>query len=160
VERWASAASANLENYVADVVRIRLRSHPAQVGLKKQITVSDVLDSDSRESLIDKIVEGELYRLMHEPLVAILESLRARLGLRGLTTEFDSAIEILSMIRNCLIHNGGKVDSKLASLDSSQSVGQPIDIRTASLANTIHICRKLCAAIDKALELPNGGASA
>jgi len=145
------------ENYLADVIRIRLRAHPAQVGLKKQITVSDVLDSDSRESLIDKIIEGELYRLMHEPIVTILESLRIRLGLRGLTAEFDKAIGILSMTRNCLIHNGGKVDSKLASMDSALSVSQALDISSVTLSDSINTCRKLCAAIDAALELLNGG---
>jgi len=139
------------------VIRIRLRAHPAQVGLKKQITVSDVLDSDSRESLIDKIIEGELYRLMHEPIVTILESLRIRLGLRGLTAEFDKAIGILSMTRNCLIHNGGKVDSKLASMDSALSVSQALDISSVTLSDSINTCRKLCAAIDAALELLNGG---
>jgi hypothetical protein len=144
------------ENYIADVIRLRLHAHPAQIGLKKQITVAELLASESRESLIASEIEREVNQIMYMPIVAILNSLRSRFGLRDLSTEHDRSIEVLSLTRNCIVHNGGKVDSRLAATNTSLVVGQSIEMGTEALSNFIHACRKVCASVDLALESLNG----
>jgi hypothetical protein len=140
------------ENYIADVVRLRLQAHPRQVGLKKQVTVADVLAFASREELLASIIENELNQVMHLPIVAILESLRSRFGLRGLSPAHDKELELLSLTRNCVVHNAGKVDQKLATADSSFVLGQSIEVDTEGLSKSIHTCRKFCASVDRELE--------
>jgi hypothetical protein len=116
------------ENYIADVVRLLLQAHPVQVGLKKQVTVADVLAFASREELLANIIENELNQVMHLPIVAILDLLRSRFGLRDLSLAHDKELELLSLTRNCVVHNAGKVDQKLATADSSLVLGQSIVI--------------------------------
>ena len=140
------------ENYLADVVRLRLQAHPAQVGLKKQITVADLLSCESRENLIASVIDNEVNQVMHMPIAAILDSLRSRFGLRDLSLEHDRELELLSLMRNCFVHNAGQVDLKLAAADSSLVFGQSIEVGTEALRNSINACRKFCASVDLALE--------
>lgn len=140
------------ETYIADVIRIRLQAHPAQVGLKKQISVADLLGNDSKASLIAMVVDDELQQVMHMPIIGVLDALRNRFGLRNLGTENDAALATLSLTRNCLIHNAGKVDSRLAAVDSSLVVGQSIEVVVDSVTDAINTCRKYCALVDSMVE--------
>jgi hypothetical protein len=70
---------------------------------------------------------------MHIPIAAILESLRCRLGLGNLSDNHDRELEMLSLMRNCFVHNAGKADLKLAAANSSVVVGQSIEVGTETL---------------------------
>jgi len=143
------------ENYIVHVIRMRLQAHPAQVGLKRQITVADLLSNESKESLVAKVIDDELQQVMRLPLTGILEALRSRFGLSELSTAHDSELQRLSLIRNCLIHNAGKVDRKLAASDASLAVGQPLDIGVNALIAAINTCRTFCSATDRLCESLN-----
>jgi len=140
------------ESYLFEVVRRRYRAHPELMGANKQLLYSDVVQSSSKEDLTETIIGREVDRLMYQPLVAVLDALRSRLGFRSLPTEFDLRVQALSLMRNCIVHNRSRVDSKLADLDSSFIIGQPISANFASFSAAVGTCRKLCAAIDAALE--------
>jgi hypothetical protein len=140
------------ENYLSEVIRLRLRKHPALAGLGKQVVLSEIIESSSREELINDVVDREVKRLMYEPLIAILEALRSRLGFRTLTTVFDQQLQLLSLTRNCIIHNAARVDPRLAAVMPSASVDQRIEINLASVSIAIRACRKFGAAIDSAFE--------
>jgi hypothetical protein len=140
------------ENYIADVVRLRLQAHPAQVGLKKAVTVADLLTFPTREDLLASIIENEVNQVMRLPIVAILDSLRSRFGLRDLSLSHEKELNLLSLTRNCVVHNAGKVDQKLATTDSSFVLGQLIKIDSQALSKAIHMCRKFCASVDRELE--------
>jgi hypothetical protein len=144
-------AYALFETYIADIVRLRLKAHPAQLGINKQVTLADVLANSDKSSLLDVLIERELYQLMHEPLAAILVRLRERLGLRQFQSNFDDVLIKLSLTRNCLMHNGGYVDSKLAAADPSLSVGTKIAIPSKYVHEAINTFRRAAAAIDVAL---------
>jgi hypothetical protein len=140
------------ESYLFEVVRRRYRSHPELMGANKQLIYSDVLQSTSKEDLMETIIGREVDRLMYQPLVAVLDALRSRLGFRSLSTDLDPEIQILSMTRNCIVHNRSRVDPKLAALKPWLTVGQQIAANFASFSNALGTCRKLCAAIDATLE--------
>ncbi|WP_316227759.1 hypothetical protein [Bradyrhizobium sp. SZCCHNR3015] len=139
------------ETYVSDIVRLRLKTHPAQLGMGKQVTVADILASSDKDGLLDLVIDRELYLIMHEPLGAILMRLRERLGLRHLPRDLDDALVKLSLTRNCLIHNGGYVDARLAKADSSKSVGAKLSISIEFVYQAIDAFRRAAAAVDAAL---------
>lgn len=143
------------ENYIAEIVRMRLQAHPTQIGLKKQISVGELLRSNSKETLLAKLVEDEVQQVMHLPLTGIFEVLRSRFGFRTLSTDYDSDLRRLSLMRNCLIHNAGKVDAKLAAGDASLQTGDSLEIGIDALMQAIDTCRKFCAAVDPLFESLN-----
>jgi hypothetical protein len=140
------------ETYVAELIRLRLRAHPAQLGADKQVSIKHIVESGSKEALIEGIVDRELTRIMYEPIAAILDRLRNRLGLRTLTTQYDQEIVNLSLIRNCLVHNGGRADRKLNAVDSTLALGEVISIKPDLLQTAIIAFRKCALAIDVAFE--------
>jgi hypothetical protein len=144
-------AYALFETYVSDIIRLRLKQHPSQLGMNKHVTVADVLASADNDSLLDVLIEREVYQFMHEPLAAILVRLRERLGLHQFQASFDGALINLSLIRNCLMHNGGRVDSKLAATDPGISIGTKIAVGTDHVHQAIETFRRAAVAIDAAL---------
>lgn len=140
------------ESYIAEIVRMRLQAHPAQIGLKKQVSVGELLSSASKENLLAKLVEDGVQQVMHLPLTGILEVLRSRLGFRALSTEYDSELRRISLMRNCLIHNAGKVDAKLAAADGTLKIGDSLEIGINALMKAVNTCRKFCAAVDPLFE--------
>ena len=144
-------AHSLFETYVSDIIRLRLKAHPAQLGMRKQVTVADILASNDKDSLLDIVIERELYQLMHEPLGAILVRIRERLGLRNFRRDLDDALIKLSLTRNCLMHNSGCVDAKLAKVDPSIFVGTKIAVPRDYVDQAIETFRRAAAAIDAAL---------
>jgi hypothetical protein len=140
------------ETYISDVVRCRLKAFPAHIGRDKQITVAEILDSESKEELVEQLVNREVNRIMYEPIGVVLDRLRNRLGFRALTTQYDGEITRLSLIRNCVLHNACKVDQKLSGVDSSLLLGQPIELQASSFSSAINVLRKLALAVDIAFE--------
>ena len=140
------------ENYLTHVIRRRLTEHPAALGAEKHVTYRQVIESTSKEELIEKLVDRELYQLMHESIGVILGKLRARLGFRSLTEQHDEAVSRLSLIRNCLMHNAAKVSSQLSAADKALTVGEELRVDSDVVSHAIGVFRKLAAAIDRELE--------
>jgi hypothetical protein len=140
------------ETYIADLIRMRLSAHPQQLGRDKHVKLAEILDAESKDVLVSKLVDREMVRLMHQPIGAILDRLRGRLGFSDLTRKYDKEIMILSLMRNCLIHNGGKADSKLVDVDPSLSFGQSIDVQSHDIFSAIDIFRKLAVSVDTVFE--------
>jgi len=140
------------EGYLTEIIRHRFTAYPAHLGGKKQVTYREVLESSSKEELVARLVDREVYRLMHEPVAVVLSTLRDQLGFRGLTRQYDDAVSRLSLIRNCVIHNDSKVSPKLAAVDQSLVVGQELHVDSTVVSHAIGVFRKLCAAIDRKSE--------
>jgi hypothetical protein len=140
------------ECYVAEILRLRLMAHPQQVGLSKQIEYGEVFASASREELIALLIDREVSRLMYEPIDSLLNRMRGNFGFRDVSREHDEAIQRLSLTRNCLLHNAGKANDKLAKAVPTIAAGQPIAIQVSSVSEAIHTFRKCCVQIDKAYE--------
>jgi hypothetical protein len=137
------------EDYLAQVIRGRLTEYPAQMGAEKHVTYRQILESASKEELLEKLVDRELYQLMHEPVCAILGRLRSQFGLRSLTEQYDDAVCRLSMMRNCLMHNAAKVSSQLAAADKVLVVGEELHVDSDLVSHAIGVFRKLAVAIDR-----------
>jgi hypothetical protein len=101
---------------------------------------------------LEKLVNRELYQLMHEPIGSIFDKLRSQLGFRALTRQYDEAVSRLSLIRNCLMHNAAKVSSQLAAADKTLVAGGELHIDSNVVSDAIGVFRKLAVAIDRELE--------
>src|SRR4051812_24855850 len=97
------------ESYLRGILSLRLQAHPQQLGLKKQITYGEIFASDSKEELMERIIEREFSQLMYEPMELLLQKMRETFGFRNLPTTHDDAIRRLALTRNCLMHNSGEV---------------------------------------------------
>jgi hypothetical protein len=86
---------------------------------------------------------------MRSSIGVILDELRKKMGLRNLPSSFDKPIIRLSLMRNCLLHNSGNVDAKLANFDpSSFESGKPIEVTNATISRAIKEFRSAALALD------------
>jgi len=140
------------ENYVRSILSLQLQAHPQQIGLKKQVTYSEIFASTSKEELVERIIDRELLHLMYEPIESLLTKMRDTFGFRSLSNAHDDAIRRLSLTRNCLMHNARKVSDKLAKAEPSMTEGQPITIQSKTISEAIHTYRMFCLETDRAFE--------
>jgi hypothetical protein len=90
-----------------------------------------------KRKIMARIIDRELSQLMYESIEALLDKMRNNYGFRDLAPTHDREIRRLSLIRNCLMHNAGKVNDKLADVETTMIEGQPVTIHrdTISEAN-------------------------
>jgi hypothetical protein len=99
-----------------------------------------------------RVFDREADRLMRESIGSILQKLRLRHGFVNLTTRFDREIVQLSLTRNCLVHNGNRVDAKLAATQSNLPIGQPISVNLNTIMAGIHVYRSLALELDSSVD--------
>jgi hypothetical protein len=118
------------EGYLAEIVRFRLTA---------LLAASDV--------------DRKLDRILRSPIAKILDELRHKIGLRDLPLTFDKAIVRLSLMRNCLLHNSGIPDAKLAMHDPlSFGSGERIEVTKDTISIAISELRKAALAVDTSFE--------
>jgi hypothetical protein len=140
------------ESYLKSILELRLHAHPQQIGRNKQLDYGAIFDSASKEELMARIIDRELSQLMYEPIEVLLDKMRSSYGFRKLATSHDGDIRRLTLTRNCLMHNAGKVSGKLAEAEPAMSEGQPITIQSKTISHAITVYRKFCLEIDQAYE--------
>lgn len=141
------------ESYIAEVIRIRFQANQQLMGGNKKIDYSEVFESESKNDLIDKIIEKEVRALLYLPIDGVLNFLREKLGFRRLIISYDENTKMISLIRNCLIHNQGIVEGKLCtSFPEEFTDGEKIIVNKQLLDESILTLRKLAYTIDKQLE--------
>lgn len=147
-------AYALFDNYLTSLLRSVLVRRPEMLGTSKQISYGDVLECyPSMERLIDRLAEKEIRELAYKSLRDQLAVMRTRFGFRNLTKEFDDSIVEASLLRNCIVHNHGIADTRLASdCPDAYTVGSPIMADKALADRTIATCRKFSVAIDREAE--------
>lgn len=110
-----------------------------------------VIRSHVATSLNDPDLDRRLNRIMRAPIVVVLKELRNILGQSKLPAFLDRPITKFSLIRNCLLHNSGAADAKLAAFDPAAfAIGQSIEVTVASVSEAISEFRKAALAIDAA----------
>ncbi len=145
-------ANSLFENYISSIIRLRFQKHPELMGVNKQVTYGQVIKSNSKQDVIEHLINREVQQLMYEPIGAVLERMRAKYGFRDLTTKYDEEIIYLSLIRNCVMHNSRKVDSKLATNKPKLVLGERLPVEKSLVDTAIHTYRKFCYEVDIMLE--------
>lgn len=145
-------AYAMFEGYLSDLLRARLRKHPQLLGSHREIKYEQVFAAAHKDELINTMVEREIRDLMYLPFFGLIKKMRDQLGFRFLTDKYDDRVNCLSLLRNCLLHNHSKVDSKLATARPSLYEGDKLQLAMEDVSETVNVLRKFAYEIDKAFE--------
>ena len=140
------------EEYLSDLLRARLRQHPRLMGNQRKLDYEEVFDASSKDDLISMMITREVREFMYLPLIGLLQKMRERLGFRALVEQYDQDAHSISLIRNCLLHNKGKADQKLAAVTDKYRIGVSIVLTMDDVNDVVHILRKFAYAIDRLYE--------
>ncbi|TRX46336.1 hypothetical protein FNH22_31150 [Fulvivirga sp. M361] len=94
---------------------------------EKNISYLEFIQSESKEKLIDQLAEKEVRNVLYKSVDDLIKYCENRLGLIW-TDDSKRELPRVSGIRNCLMHNNGKADAKLASI-SNYSIGDAITFK-------------------------------
>lgn len=145
-------AYAMFETFVGDVIRQQLVKYPKLMSSERQVKYGDVFEIESKEALIRSMAAREVNELMYQPLIAVLKKMRDRYGFSAVTEEYDASAYRISLIRNCILHNGSTVDSKLATYDNNVAVGNSLCLADSDLSVAVNVLRKLAYKLDCAVK--------
>jgi hypothetical protein len=73
-----------------------------------------------------------------------MKKIRDRFGFRAFTSKYDDEMNYLSKLRNCLLHNYGKVDSKLPKAPLSLREGEKLSLGMPDVNSAIMLCENWC----------------
>ena len=144
------------EAYLADTLRDRLQRRPDLLGPKAQRGLGALGDPSIRDpAAVDGVIDAEVLRLTHGSITALLAHFRIALDMPGRTTRFDTPIQTVALVRNCLLHTGGKVDQRLAKLqDPRYTLGERLALDAGDAARMAKALRDLAYAIDQESSAP------
>jgi hypothetical protein len=138
------------EAYLGDMLRDRLRGHPHLLGAKARRDLNGLGDVTTRDpAAVDRVVAAEIRRLTYGSITALLTHMRTALDMPGLTPQFDASVQTVALVRNCLLHAGGKVDERLAAADPRYTVGELLALAPEDAARMAKALRDLAYAIDQ-----------
>src|SRR6185437_11466701 len=137
------------EAYISDTLRAIFRARPAILlhgtpkGAReeKKVKLRELLDHvTSPQTLLDKLIDSDLLNLMHRPCNEYLGKIRRRFGFAMLSDKYDRQLVLLSLIRNCVVHNRGKATLSLQSASRGfYQRDRPITITRNSVSRSITI---------------------
>jgi len=101
------------EAFIADLAKKILIARPKLLPKNKNITFGDVVNAESYETLLEKMVEQHVFSIMYDSIEKISDYYAEKLHIAWpLNNEVHSVVKA-SLIRNCYMHNGGIVDIRL-----------------------------------------------
>jgi hypothetical protein len=107
------------ESFLVDLLVEILRNRPAMLLKSKKLDYSEILDSPDKRALVDKLIQREIHELFYKSMEEIVEELRKRYNFT-ITDDEARGLTEASLIRNCIIHNSSRADSRLSSLGKYQ----------------------------------------
>ena len=145
-------AYAMFEAYLSSLLRMRLCRHPQLMGGQRQIKYDQVFEAATKADLIESMIERDVRDLMYLPLVGLIETMREKLGFRALTNKHDDSANQLALVRNCLVHNGRRVDAKLAKANPILVENEELSLSMSDVDDAVTTLRKFAYEIDKSFE--------
>ena len=88
-EMGITAAYAMFEGYLSAIIRARLRQHPRLMSGQRELKYEQVFLAESKETLIESMIEREMRELMYLSLPDLLRKLRDQMGFKSLADEHD-----------------------------------------------------------------------
>jgi hypothetical protein len=156
-EMGITHAYAMFEGYLAEILRARLRQHPRLMSAQREVKYEQVFVAESKETLMEGMIEREFKELMFLALPDLLRKMRDQMGFKSLTDEHDGSANYLSLVRNCLLHNRGRVDVKLSTCRPTLRKGERIAITEGDVSGAVNVLRKFAYQIDQVFEADETG---
>jgi hypothetical protein len=101
------------ESFLVDLLTQIFRHRPAMLPRERKVDYSEILDSLNKSALMDKLIRRELHEFFYKSMEDIIKELRKRYNFTITEEEEDRLIQV-SLIRNCIIHNSSRADSRLS----------------------------------------------
>lgn len=153
---WFIHSYGLFEYYLMKILKNRFLIHPKLLSSSKTLTINDLLETESKDALMERFIDMEVRNLLFLPINGILEKMRNNLGFKKLIEDYDLRIRRISLIRNCLVHNGSIVNDKLSDEYSSEfKLNDKLNVTNQIANETITTLRKLSYEIDKIFESIN-----
>jgi hypothetical protein len=104
------------EAFLYELMRAIYKKHPEILPSDKKISFGEVVNLHDYKALIERIIEKELNDLFYKKMEDIIEYFDTKFSIHWLAELKDDTVKA-SLIRNCLLHNNGLVNEKLAKFE-------------------------------------------
>jgi hypothetical protein len=148
----------NLKCYLSEVIRECLLARPEILRSRESLTYETALRCSSMEELKEVIVDGMIDELTFSGFPKLLKWVVKRLGVPEIE-KFPGNSTLLSMfeVRNCLVHNRGRVSPKykraIAPDDASVQIGERLKRDSYSLEEASRASAAFVEKLDELLSL-------
>ncbi|MBL8241598.1 MAG: hypothetical protein JNM66_29505 [Bryobacterales bacterium] len=116
---------AYLETFLADIARQVYLRRPKMLPEEKQLAYKDIVAAESSGEILLLIVEKEIRSVFGGPIEDVQKHFERKLNIRWPN---EPEIFTASRMRNCLMHNGGVVDPRLAGAAPTYPLGTLIEL--------------------------------
>jgi hypothetical protein len=153
-----------LEYYLTDLIRMIAFANPRILltpsrDTDRKIDYRTVIESiDSPNALLNRLVDRELLDLTYKSFDVLLSSLRNRFGLKHLDDRHDQRLIQLALLRNCIVHNHGQGDERLAKASRNfYRAGSRLTITRNMVSRSITTFSSFAMSVDAAAEVTHFG---
>lgn len=115
------------EAFLADLVRAILLHRPAMLPQTRELKYSEILECGGYDAVIGHMVDKEVLAVFYGSMTDTAGYFVKRLHLPWSESGGCFALVQASLVRNCLLHNGGRADVRLAQV-SSWEAGDRIEL--------------------------------
>jgi hypothetical protein len=112
------------EAFLADVIRQIYNLRPIMLPKDKELKYHDILNANDYASVLAAMIDREVRAALYGSIEKVRSYFETKLNLDW--PEFDRVVEV-SRLRNCLIHNMGRADARLAEVSAWED-GQQIEL--------------------------------
>ncbi len=109
------------EAFLADLMRAILHRRPAILPQACELKYSEILECGGYDAVIDRMVEKEVLAVFHGSMTDTAAYLAKRLQVPWPEDGGRPALVQASLVRNCLLHNGGRVEARLTQVSTWQA---------------------------------------
>jgi hypothetical protein len=102
------------EAFIADLAKKILLSRPELLPKDKKLTFGEIIDAKTYNVLLTQIVEQQVFSVMCTSAEKIADYYSSNLHIKWPVYDEKYSFFKASLIRNCYMHNGGIVDSRLS----------------------------------------------
>lgn len=139
--------AASVESYISDMFRIIFRTKPNTLKSKKSTLKDEELVEALRSgSAMDALIEARVRNIMYGSAVEWFEILNNDLGF---SVHETYEIEVLFLVRNCLLHNSGNISRELRDSKKGRyrSIGASINITERDITRYTEAAKTVASAI-------------
>ena len=166
-------AVSQTEHFLQDLTKIVYKEFPEKIASRDSVEqigqqvklMSTIMESDSKEEMIDKLIEEKIRGIFYGKPTDFFEKDKAKIGLGSVFKEdYSNALSKYLEItgrRNIWIHNSGKVDRKYKreNPSSTDNLGSKLNIDRVYLKESIILLKDISGMTTKLVMTNNFGAT-
>lgn len=120
------------EAFLADLIKEIYRTNPRMLSKDKHLKFNEITQANAFDEVVEIMIKKEIDSLFYKSMEAIIKCFEEKLKLEW-TDEQKNLFIRGSLMRNCIMHNGGLVDIRLEE-KSDYEMGEEIKLN----ADNVH----------------------